>query len=444
VGDRSGNDNEGFLTSVIASQAAKFSPLSAEDLAGIRCLVEALREAIRSVNADTLRDTGFEAVEIFGEFVVAMLIGMAIFGVCVLLGAVIGGLLGAVIGIVVGGVVGFFAGEGVGAIPGAAAGLAVGTEMGGSLGARAGTRFGAWLLKYLGLVFIIEALAEALPKVGEKLLAYVELAWGARKLPPRQQHFRIKLAANELTGAMAILVKGILTALVIFGAAKGVPALIEALKSSPLRSLPKWLKDNWAKIEAKVREWKSQDQQTAKQKWHQQLEEERQQQARKNADAKERAWEQADADAAARAAALRRKQELQELLEQRRERLKQNQAAGDAHELDVKNFLEENYEDVKTQVKVRPRLDNGELSDKAVIVDYLCRDPDTGRLLVIDAKASETAPLTKNQTPGYPQIERNGGVVEGDQGGDAYPKGTEIKAPTEVVRVEPIDLPPKD
>jgi len=46
--------------------------------------------------------------------------------------------------------------------------------------------------------------------------------------------------------------------------------------------------------------------------------------------------------------------------------------------------------------------------------------------------SSATAPLTKNQKPGYPAIEKSGEVVVGDKGASqGYPAGTVIP-PTKV------------
>jgi hypothetical protein len=63
--------------------------------------------------------------------------------------------------------------------------------------------------------------------------------------------------------------------------------------------------------------------------------------------------------------------------------------------------------------------------------------PELGDIVLTDAKSSETAGLTKNQKPGYPAIEKNGGTVVGNNGArQGYPAGTKIP-PTKVNIVRP-------
>lgn len=52
---------------------------------------------------------------------------------------------------------------------------------------------------------------------------------------------------------------------------------------------------------------------------------------------------------------------------------------------------------------------------------------------LIEAKASKTAPLTKNQKKAFPEIEKSGAVVVGKNGLPNYPPGTKI--PPQKVRI---------
>jgi RHS repeat-associated protein len=92
----------------------------------------------------------------------------------------------------------------------------------------------------------------------------------------------------------------------------------------------------------------------------------------------------------------------------------------------TKDLASEGHDKIAEQVTVKPndvktgnvRLDNLSMKD--------------GKIALTDAKSSATAPLTKNQKPGYPAIEKSGGVVVGDKGASqGYPAGTVIP-PTKV------------
>jgi len=77
---------------------------------------------------------------------------------------------------------------------------------------------------------------------------------------------------------------------------------------------------------------------------------------------------------------------------------------------------------IKTQSGVKTRLD---------IAGYNL----DGSLCLVECKSSATAPLTKNQSVAFPEIQRNGGVVAG-QGKAGFPGGMEIP-PTAVRIVRP-------
>ncbi len=94
---------------------------------------------------------------------------------------------------------------------------------------------------------------------------------------------------------------------------------------------------------------------------------------------------------------------------------------------------------VANQVSVRPYLDNGQLADFRVRLDAIGTD-DYGSFKLTDFKSSDTAGLTPNQTEGYPLLEKNGGQVVGNNGGEYYPAGTPIP-PTPVDIITPSDIP---
>jgi hypothetical protein len=61
-------------------------------------------------------------------------------------------------------------------------------------------------------------------------------------------------------------------------------------------------------------------------------------------------------------------------------------------------------------------------------LDLVLRNRATGEVTCVECKASETAPLTRNQTSAHPEIERGGATVVGEgkkgfEGGTAIPSG---------------------
>jgi hypothetical protein len=74
-------------------------------------------------------------------------------------------------------------------------------------------------------------------------------------------------------------------------------------------------------------------------------------------------------------------------------------------------------------------------SGKKTKIDVASRDPQTGAPILDEGKASVTAPLTKNQTQVFPELERSGGVVVG-RGKPGFEGGT-IIPPTRVTIVRP-------
>ncbi len=104
-----------------------------------------------------------------------------------------------------------------------------------------------------------------------------------------------------------------------------------------------------------------------------------------------------------------------------------NAAQGKAWETQVtKDLATEGHDKIAEQVMIKP---NGVKTGNVRLDNVSMKD---GKIALTDAKSSATAPLTKNQKPGYPAIEKNGGVVVGDKGASqGYPAGTVIP-PTKV------------
>jgi hypothetical protein len=104
-----------------------------------------------------------------------------------------------------------------------------------------------------------------------------------------------------------------------------------------------------------------------------------------------------------------------------------NKAAGDAYEAEVlSNVLPQTQTNIQPEITV---LTNGP-SGLKVRLDALGEDLTTGDIVLTDAKASQTAPLTPNQTIVYPELQTYGGTVVG-QGKAPYVGGTPIP-PTQV------------
>jgi RHS repeat-associated protein len=104
-----------------------------------------------------------------------------------------------------------------------------------------------------------------------------------------------------------------------------------------------------------------------------------------------------------------------------------NAAQGKAWETQVtKDLASDGHDKIAEQVMVKP---NGVKTGNVRLDNVSMKD---GKIALTDAKSSATAPLTKNQKPGYPAIEKSGGVVVGNKGASqGYPAGTVIP-PTKV------------
>jgi RHS repeat-associated protein len=101
-----------------------------------------------------------------------------------------------------------------------------------------------------------------------------------------------------------------------------------------------------------------------------------------------------------------------------------NKAAGDAFEQAVGAELRATHEVVVPQVTIRTP------SGTRTRVDFVTRDGTS--IGCVECKASATAPLTKNQTAAFPEIQQSGGVVVGAgkpgvPGGTSIPPGTPVR-----------------
>jgi RHS repeat-associated protein len=109
----------------------------------------------------------------------------------------------------------------------------------------------------------------------------------------------------------------------------------------------------------------------------------------------------------------------------------ENAANGKKFETVTKQGLVDGgHTDIAEQVTVK--ADNGVKTR----VDFISKDPQ-GKVALTEAKASQTAPLTKNQKAAHPSIEQDGGTVVG-KGKSGYEGGTKIP-PTKVNVVRKTD-----
>ena len=108
--------------------------------------------------------------------------------------------------------------------------------------------------------------------------------------------------------------------------------------------------------------------------------------------------------------------------------VKENYKNGKSWEREVKKGLEkDNHTDISEQVTVKTK------SGTNVKPDFLSRDQN-GNVKVTEAKGSQDAPLTPNQTKGFPEIEQSSGTVVG-AGKPGFPGGTTIPpTPVDIAR----------
>lgn len=111
--------------------------------------------------------------------------------------------------------------------------------------------------------------------------------------------------------------------------------------------------------------------------------------------------------------------------------LKQNRVNGKLFEDSVKNDLinNEGRKNIVEQVTIKTK------EVVKVKADFLSIDEATGNIIIEEAKSSATAPLTKNQKIGFPQIKTGGATVVG-KGKLPFTTGVEIP-PTGVKIIRP-------
>lgn len=108
--------------------------------------------------------------------------------------------------------------------------------------------------------------------------------------------------------------------------------------------------------------------------------------------------------------------------------LEKNKAAGAAFEEESYEGFSEEMEESGQQVTIKTE------SGTRTRLDMIGRDAN-GDIACVECKASETAPLTRNQKRAFPEIEQSGGRIVG-KGKPGFPGGTEIP-PTRVEILRP-------
>ncbi len=108
--------------------------------------------------------------------------------------------------------------------------------------------------------------------------------------------------------------------------------------------------------------------------------------------------------------------------------LEKNKAAGAAFEEEAYSGFSEEMEESGQQVTIKTE------SGTRTRLDMIGRDA-SGDIACVECKASETAPLTRNQKRAFPEIEQSGGRIMG-RGKPGFPGGTQIP-PTRVEILRP-------
>lgn len=108
--------------------------------------------------------------------------------------------------------------------------------------------------------------------------------------------------------------------------------------------------------------------------------------------------------------------------------LEKNKAAGAAFEEEAYSGFSEEMEESGQQVTIKTQ------SGTRTRLDMIGRDAN-GDIACVECKASETAPLTRNQKRAFPEIEQSGGRIMG-KGKPGFPGGTQIP-PTRVEILRP-------
>jgi RHS repeat-associated protein len=101
------------------------------------------------------------------------------------------------------------------------------------------------------------------------------------------------------------------------------------------------------------------------------------------------------------------------------EQLSMNRAAGLAFEKAVGEQL------IKKEIEVGAQITIKTESGISTRLDFMTKDPFTGKLNCIECKASQTAPLTINQAAAFEEIAKSGGTITG-AGKLGFPGGTSL------------------
>lgn len=117
-----------------------------------------------------------------------------------------------------------------------------------------------------------------------------------------------------------------------------------------------------------------------------------------------------------------------------------NSAAGSAFQSRVASYGTDTLANFTEEVSIVPNTATGPAPFR-IRIDGLGTNPETNTIDLLEAKGSETAPLTTNQSKGFPLIEQHGGTIVGGNGGASYPAGTPIPPGTTVTVIRPSNIP---
>ena len=113
---------------------------------------------------------------------------------------------------------------------------------------------------------------------------------------------------------------------------------------------------------------------------------------------------------------------------ERKQQIEKNRVAGEEYEQKVYDTVKNEMPDVVKQITVK--TDSGTRTR----IDLIGTDK-SGKIVCIECKASDTAPLTKNQKKAFPEISESGATIVG-KGKDSFSGGTKIP-PTNVIISRP-------
>jgi len=162
----------------------------------VECLLEAYREALSLIPSAIYQETGYQLDQVIKGFLPGLLQMLAVLG------------LSAVAGAGAGAAIGFFLG-GVGAFPGAVAGSQFGLDI------------GTFILTWMGLKFLAEAIGQGLGELVSTLENAVWRAWIAADNDRMFPSYEIDQAARGLARCVGILFRLILQGVVALILGKG-------------------------------------------------------------------------------------------------------------------------------------------------------------------------------------------------------------------------------